>query len=79
MSQRTIKNSNVILDVEMIVPPNRETKLKIFEGDSVHVTVKTFCKMWGLNQATKEAITQQIMDHLVVNNLLASTKEGELQ
>ena len=44
-----VSKSDVILDVEITVPPSRVANLKIRKGDSVQKTVEVFAKLWGLN------------------------------
>lgn len=41
--------SDVILDVEIIVPPNKVTSIKIRRGDCVAREITIFAKLWGLN------------------------------
>jgi hypothetical protein len=70
-------SSTPILDVEIIVPPNKETRIKIYSGDSVIQIVKQFAKTWNLNQNTQGAIAKQVLSHLTANNLLYTVKEGQ--
>lgn len=44
-----VSKSDVILDVEITVPPSRVANLKIRKGDSIQRTVEVFAKLWGLN------------------------------
>lgn len=71
------KKLDVILDVEITVPPNRVANLKIRKGDSVNQTITVFAKLWGLNQLTETAIHEKITQHLIANQLHKFTTEGE--
>jgi hypothetical protein len=71
--------SDVILDVEITVPPNKVASLKIRKGDCVSLTVGVFSKLWGLNQLTESAIEEKITQHLITNEMYKFTTEGHQQ
>lgn len=43
---------DIILDVEITVPPNHQASIKIRKDDSISKEVTAFAKQWGLNQTT---------------------------
>lgn len=46
----------VILDVEITVPPNRVTSITLRKDDSIEKEVSSFAKKWQLTKTTEDQI-----------------------
>jgi hypothetical protein len=69
----------IILDVEITVPPGRVASIKLRKNDSIESVVGTFAKKWELTKQTESKIFDQIVEHLIQSAMFNMTREGKQQ
>ena len=55
---------DLLVEIDVTVPPNYVTKLHIFKGDSIVEVVRDFSLKWDLRAITTQNLQNQIIAHL---------------